>query len=106
MKATTIKWAFLFKKPVDSCVRTRPTGPRARSARDLTTPQWVFAADSSGQDHAIQASIALAADRAASCLRRSAAAGPEALSAPSQGKCLLAEYPQCTHRRHRAHVES
>jgi hypothetical protein len=43
---------------------------------------WVFAADSSGQDHAIQASIALAADRAASCLRRSAAAGPEALSAP------------------------
>jgi len=45
---------------------------------------WVFATDSCGQDHAIQASIALAADRAASCLPRSAATVPEALSAPSR----------------------
>src|SRR5260370_39955782 len=59
-----------------------------------------------GWDHTIEASIAPAADRSASCLPRPAEAGPEALSAPSQGRCPLAEYPQCIRRRHRAHVES
>src|SRR5260370_5462504 len=59
-----------------------------------------------GQDHTIQASIAPAADRSASCLPRPAEAVPEALSAPSQGRCPPAEHPQRILRRHRAHVES
>src|SRR5260370_4619047 len=44
-----------------------------------------------GQDHAIQASIAPAADRSSSCLPRPAEAGPEALSPPSQRRSPLSE---------------
>jgi len=38
MKATTIKWAFLFKKPVDSCV----TNQAHRSSEVRNDAVWIY----------------------------------------------------------------